>query len=194
MSDIVVIPFIVLWFLFILVNWASSYQTHIKRKFTSCVPLIGGVFGLIGFSQIPSLRKWSWIAVLMDYGSIVFLITLPKLAKELWQTSRINLVSKLTGKDNTKEVELRLYRAGVFVIRHRFFLEKGQTGLMESSDLGQWHEEDGVIVLKLHDDTVPLRFLGDTWRIERSFSHHASNPDLDIQNIDFRLTLRVPDR
>jgi hypothetical protein len=194
MNDIIAVPFILLWFVFILMNWVSFYQTHVKRKFTSAIPLIGGVFGLIGFYQLPPLRKWCWVAVLLDYGSIVFLIALQKVTKELWQTSRINLVGELNGEDNLKVVKIRLYKAGVFVISHRISLREGQTGLVESSNIGTWYEADGTIVLTLHSDTVPLRQLRGTWKIERSFSHHGVNPNLDIQNIDFRQTLRARNR
>jgi hypothetical protein len=189
MTNTLAIPFVVLWFLFVLVNAASFYRTHVKKNFTSAVPLIGGVFGLLGFYQIPLLRKWCWVAVLLDYGSVDFLIAVPKVVKELWQTSRINLLSELTGEEGTKQVKIRLYKAGVFVIKHRISRKKGETGLVESSDIGSWYKTDRTIVLTLHNDTAPLRQFGDAWRIERSFSHHARDPNLDIQNINFKQTL-----
>jgi hypothetical protein len=149
---------------------------------------MGGVFGLIGFYQIPSLRKWCWVAVLLDYGSVVFLIALPKVARELWQTSRINLVMAFAGENNTKEVIIRLYKTGVFVIRHRISRNEGEVGLVESSDLGRWHKKDGGIVLRLRDDTVSLRQQGSIWKIDQSFSHHIADPDLNVQGLDFRKT------
>jgi hypothetical protein len=189
MKSPLAIPFIVLWFVFVLINAVSFYRTHVKKKFTSAVPLMGGVFGLIGFYQIPLLRNWCWVALLLDYGSVDFLIALPKVAKELWQTNRINLVSELTSKESAKEVRIRLYKAGVFVIKHRIAREKGETGLVESSDMGSWCETDGTILLTLRNETAPLKQFGDAWRMERPFSHHAGDPNLDIQNIDFKQTL-----
>jgi len=106
--------------LLVLVNALSFYRTHVKKKFTSSIPLVGGLFGVVGFLQIPQLRKWCWVAVLADYGSIVFLLALPKVAKELWQTSSINLVDEFVGSDGRKEVKIRLYKAGVFVIKLTF--------------------------------------------------------------------------
>ena len=39
------IAFLVLWFLFVLVNALSFYRTHVSKRFTSSIPLLGGLFG-----------------------------------------------------------------------------------------------------------------------------------------------------
>ncbi len=135
------IAFLVLWFLFVLVNALSFYRTHVSKRFTSSIPLLGGLFGLVGFLQIPELRKWCWVALLVDYGTLVFLLALPKVAKELWQTSRVNLVYEFAGKDGGKEIKIRLYKAGVFTIKHRFTRAKGEPGLLSSSDIGSWSKK-----------------------------------------------------
>jgi hypothetical protein len=183
-SSIAAIPFLVLWFLFVLANAMSFYRNHVSKRFTSSIPLLGGLFGVVGFLQIPELKNWCWVAVLVDYGSINFLLALPKITKELWQTSRVNLVREFAGKDGGKEVRIRLYKAGVFTIKHSFTRAKDELGLIASSDIGSWSKMEGVIVLALRNDAVPLRQLGEVWKIDRSFAHYAKDGDLGIEPID----------
>lgn len=180
------IAFIVLWFLFVLVNALSFYRTHVKKKFTSSIPLVGGLFGLVGFIQIPQLRKWCWIALLVDYGSVDLLLALPKVVRELWQTSSINLVNEFVGRDGGKEVKITLYKAGVFVIKHNFTRRKDEPGLLRSSEIGSWREADGAIILTLQSEPVPLRQHEESWKVDCSFSHYGNNTDLEIQHIDFK--------
>jgi hypothetical protein len=182
------IAFMVLWFLFVLVNALSFYRTHVKKKFTSSIPLVGGLFGLLGFVQIPQLRNWCWVAVLVDYGSIAFLLALPKVVRELWQTSSINLVDEFVGRDGGKEVKIKLYKAGVFIIKHRITRRQDQPGLVESSDIGSWRETEGAIILTLRSDPVGLRQHGESWKVDRSFSHYGNDSDMEIQHIDFEGT------
>lgn len=180
------IPFMVLWVLFVLVNARSWYGTHVKKRFTSSIPLIGGLFGLVGFYRIPALRKWCWVAVLVDYGSIVLLLALPKISKELWQTSRLNLVREFAARDGAKEVKVRLYKARVFTIKHQITRPKGELGLLTSSDIGTWSEGDEGPVLTLRDDSIVLRQRGAIWKVDRSFSHYPKDGDLEIQHLDFK--------
>lgn len=177
--------FIVLWILFVLVNARSFYCTHVKKRFASSIPLLGGFFGVVGFSQIPALRKWCWVAVLVDYGSIELLLALPKVAKEFWQTSRINLIREFAGKDSGKEVKIRLYKAGIFTVKHQFSRARNEPGLLASSAIGSWFEADGALVLHLRGDSIPLRQNGEIWKVDRSFSHYPMDGDLEIQHLDF---------
>lgn len=180
------IPLIVIWALFVLVNARSAYCTHVRKRFTSSIPLFGGLSGTVGFYQIPTMRKWCWVAMLVDYGSIVFLLALPKMSKELWQISRINLVREFGGKAGVKEVKIRLYKSGVFTIKHEFARPKGELGLLTSSDIGTWSEGDEGLVLTLRDDSIVLRQKGAIWTVDRSFSHYPKDGDLEIQHLDFK--------
>jgi hypothetical protein len=179
------IPFLVIWILFALVNARSCYCTHFRKRFTSSIPLFGGLCGAVGFYQIPALRKWCWIAMLVDYGSIEFLLALPKVVKEFWQISRINLLREFASKAGEKEVNIRLHKAGVFTIKHQFSRAKNEPGLLASSDIGSWSEADGALVLTLRGDSVKLRQMGEIWKVDRSFSHYPKDGDLEIQHLDF---------
>ncbi len=168
------------------ITFPITYWTHIKKCFRSSIPLVGGLFGVVGFYQIPALSKWCWVALLLDYGSIEFLLALPKVAKELWQTSRINLVREFAGRADRKEVKIRLYKAGVFVIKHQFSRARNEPGLLSASDIGTWSEEDKGLALTLRGDSIVLQQTGEIWKVDRSFTHYPEDGELEIHSLDFR--------
>lgn len=187
MTHPIATAFLVLWLLFLLVNARSCYRTHVKKQFTSSIPLVGGLFGMVGFLLTPELKWWCWLAVLMDYGSVVLLLALPKVAGELWQTSSINLINEFIGEDGSREVRIKLYKSGVFVIKHRIGRPKDEPGLIASSDIGTWWDSGGAISLTLRGDSVLLSQDGERWRVDRSFSHYGGNRDLEVRHIPFRI-------
>lgn len=180
------VAFIVLWFLFVLLNALSCYWTHVKKRFRSSIPLVGGLFGVVGFCLIPGLRKWCWVAVVLDYGTIEFFLVLPRVAKELWQTSRLNLVREFAGRAGAKQVKIRLYKAGVFIVEHQFRRARNEPGLLTSSDIGTWSEEDGGLALTLRGDSIVLRQKAAIWRVDRSFAHYPEDGELEIHSLDFQ--------
>lgn len=188
MPDPLTIALIVLWFLIVLINARSFYDTHIRRRFASSIPIIGGLLGVAGCYQIPSLRQWCWVPVLLDYGSITFLLALPRVVRELWQTSRINLVHEFTGKDYNKEVKIRLYKAGVFTLKLQFVRPKRSAGLLAASRIGSWSATDGTIVLTEGEDSLTLQQLGETWKVNRSTSQYRNGSELAIAHLEFQET------
>jgi len=180
------IVFIVLWVLFVLLNALSCYWTHIKKRFRSSIPLVGGLFGVAGFCQIPALSKWCWVALLLDYGSVEFFLVLPRVAKELWQTSRINLVREFVGRAGGKEVKIRLYKAGVVIIKHQFSRARNDPGLLSSSDIGTWSEGDKGLALTLQGDSIYFRQTGESWKVDRSFAHYPEDGELEMRSLDFQ--------
>ncbi len=179
------VVFIVLWFLFVVLNALSCYRTHIRKHFRSSIPLVGGLFGVVGFYQIPALSKWCWVALLLDYGSVEFFLVLPRVAKELWQTSRINLIREFAGRSGAKEVKIRLYKAGVLIIKHQFSRARNEPGLLTSSAIGTWSKEDRGFTLTLGGDSIRLRPTGEIWKVNRSFAHYPEGSDLEIRSLDF---------
>jgi hypothetical protein len=187
----IALAFIFLWTLIVLVNSLSFYSTHVKKQSKSPVMLVGGVFGLVGFGLVPSLRKWCWLAVLLDYGSVTFILALPKFIKELWQTSHIRLIDEFVGEEGARRVSIRLFKGGVLIVKHKISRKKDELGLIGSSDIGSWQEADGEMALTLRNDTIRMRQDGNVWKVDRSFTHHAKNPDLGIDDLDFR-RVRLP--
>ena len=63
-----------------LMNWAVFFNNYIfKKKWTSAVPLIGGIAGALGCVILPTEGSWRffWIPLLIDWGSLpVILVSL----------------------------------------------------------------------------------------------------------------------
>lgn len=54
-------------------NWAVFINNHIlKKKWTSAVPLVGGITAGIGIACLPIFGIWryAWIPLLIDWGSV----------------------------------------------------------------------------------------------------------------------------
>ncbi len=59
-------------------NWAVFANNHIlKKKWTSAVPLVGGMALAIGLLCIPirSMWKYAWIPLFLDWGSFPVILT-----------------------------------------------------------------------------------------------------------------------
>jgi len=59
-------------------NWWVFVQNHIvKKKWSSCIPLLGGIGGCVGLCllPIPGIWKFSWIPLIVDWGSVPVLVT-----------------------------------------------------------------------------------------------------------------------
>jgi hypothetical protein len=75
-----------------LVNWLALYQTWRTGRLCSAVPLVGALFLALGMLLLPPTRPFAWLAPLIDYTGVLFLLALPRLVNELWRTSRFNLL------------------------------------------------------------------------------------------------------
>lgn len=58
--------------LFITLNWLTVYAWLAKRKYSSWIPLIGGLFFAIGLGILPvaAIRSYWWIGFVIDWGSL----------------------------------------------------------------------------------------------------------------------------
>jgi hypothetical protein len=58
-------------------NWAVFFNNHIlRKKWTSAVPLIGGLVGAIGIVLLPACGSWkyAWLPFILDWGSIPVIV------------------------------------------------------------------------------------------------------------------------
>ena len=58
-------------------NWAVFVNNHLlKRKWTSAVPLVGGVAGILGVLLLPVAGNWrfAWIPLIADWGSVPVIV------------------------------------------------------------------------------------------------------------------------
>lgn len=62
--------------LLILGNWLEFSKARRTGLGFSCVPILGGLFGCIGFLLLPKLRVFAFIAPLADLGCVPMLVAL----------------------------------------------------------------------------------------------------------------------
>jgi hypothetical protein len=74
--------------LFSLMNWMTIYTSYREKRFCSAVPLIGAVFLIPGFLGLSTLRPFWWTAFIIDYGTLILIVSLPMLIRQFWFTRR----------------------------------------------------------------------------------------------------------
>ncbi len=171
-----------------LVNVAVVLANAITRRHSSMVFLFGGFLGAAGFFLTPRLRPYAWLPPLLDPATMALLFALPRLLNEFWETSRFNLLSRYTGRRGIQQVNLCLFRKGVFVLRQSFARPSGEFGIVESSTIGTWQREEDQIILRIGEQTAVFEIVpsssGRTIRQFVGFSSLESNPEQSLAAID----------
>jgi hypothetical protein len=137
-----------------LLNWYTVYYTWRSGRFCSPIPLIGGFFLGGGMLLLPALRSCAWLALVLDYGTLAFLLAIPAMAREMWSTSRINLLEEYAAQVGKKSVQLRLFRKGVFTLKRQLRRQPGELGLMGASTIGAWKREGNRLQLSLYENSA----------------------------------------
>src|SRR5262245_9068314 len=125
-----------------------------SEKYISSFPIVGGMAGVAGFLLTPSLRKYAWAPLLLDYGTVSVIIAIPKLIRELWQISDFNLVREYIACDDRREIRLRFHKANIFTIRIKIKRQVGELGLVELNTSGDWRQDGGALFLEIRADTA----------------------------------------
>jgi hypothetical protein len=110
-------------------------------------------------SLVWATRPYFWIAILVDYGTLVFLMALPKLVKEEWKTSRFNLCYEYVSRTRTRTVRLRLFRQGVFAITVDLCRPPGEPGLLSTGRVGGWHRQGSRVTLQDRQESASFEEL-----------------------------------
>jgi hypothetical protein len=63
-------------------NHFGIAQARRKRVGFSCIPILGGLFGCIGFLLLPRIRLFAFIPLLVDPGCAMTLAALVRLLKK----------------------------------------------------------------------------------------------------------------
>jgi hypothetical protein len=142
-----------------LLNWFSLYWTWHTGRFSSAVPLIGGVLLTGGILLLPGGRPYAWMGALADYGTLVCLVALPLLFQQFWETSRYNLLEEYVGEQRIKTVRLRLFGKAVFTIEQHFRRNPDECGVAQVGTVGTWERLDGRIRLQVGDHSVEFETL-----------------------------------
>jgi hypothetical protein len=176
---------------FALLNWLMLYLTWHTGRFHSCIPLIGGLSLGLGLLWFPTTRLFAWAALVLDWGTLVVLLALPQLLKELWSTSRFNLLEQYEGQRDGRSAQLQLFRRGVFTIR--FKRTHAADGMVELGTVGTWRREEGWLALLLWNELAtfePLAGRGGG-AIVQTTGFRADQDDVtSLAGIELRLIYR----
>lgn len=175
-------------------NWWSVYQSYRTKRFHSAIPLFGAAFLGLGMLIIPSTRPYAWSALILDYGTLAFLLASPKLAREAWDTSRFNLLVEYLGSAGIKTVRLRLFRRGIFTIRLQLHRPPGETGLVDAGACGTWQHEGKSLKLATEQETATFDLIrggaAESLKQSAGFPSWEKSQDLSLANIDFIQTIK----
>ncbi len=165
-------------------NWWIMARNRATGEFESCIPIIGGLMLCFGLFLLPTSRTYSWLGLLIDPGTLLLFIALPRLAKEAYATSPMQLESAFRGHGNGLEVELRLYRTRRWVLTRRRTQKPQEFGAVFMSQTGTFQLEDHMLILKLLETGIVFERISvdglEGWR------NTSEDPDtlLSIYGID----------
>ncbi len=132
-------------------NWYTIYDSWRKKRFVSAVPAIGALFLGLGLAYFEKTRPYAIFSIVADYGTLIFLIAIPRLAKELWSTSKINLTKSLIGNNDIADYKLKLFKKEIFVLEVTFsppqIANEHGAKIVSFGFQGNWQESEGSILL-----------------------------------------------
>jgi hypothetical protein len=103
-----------------LLNWWTLIESWRSKRFVSAVPLVGAVPLASGMALLPETRPFAWLALVADFGTLMLIIALPRIAYEVWSTSRINLLHCFTARTAGRAITIKLFRRRIAVISAEF--------------------------------------------------------------------------
>jgi hypothetical protein len=173
-------------------NWLMLLATWCTGRYHSPVPLIGAAFLGVGALLHPALRPYAWAAVLIDAGTLAIVPALPRIVREMWETSRFNLEVEYIGRRDATTVSLRLFRRGIFTIRWEIKRPPGEYGLVGMGNIGTWEREADTLILRIGADHAlfgPLPGEPDAGWYQLTGFDHCKRPELSLEGLELR---RVP--
>lgn len=170
-----------------LANWWSLYSSLRTKKFCSPVPLAGAMFLGGGMFLLPAARPYCWSALLIDYGTLSLLLAAPRIAGEIWSTSRRNLVSEYLGHSGNRTVRLCLFKKQIFTLRLAIQRKEGEPGLVSYGSTGTWQIHEGRLTLQSQNEVAVFDVLAGARNHAilqaTGFPTWESNPELTLAGI-----------
>jgi len=171
-------------------NWWSVIQSYVTKRFHSSIPLFGAALLGTGMLLNPTTRPYAWSALISDYGTLAFLIALPRMIRESWNTSRFNLLCEYLGQAGMKKVHLRLFRRGIFTIRLHLHRPPGEAGLVGTGTIGTWKCEGTQLLLSTwtHETavfSVDPKASAEVSKQSSGFESWEKSNELSLSSIDF---------
>jgi hypothetical protein len=137
-----------------LFNWAALISSLVTRRFTSGVPLFGAGFLAAGAALVPTLRPYAWAAILIDWGTLSFLVALPWIAWSMFSTSHFTLVEEYAASKEKLKVRMRLFQRGICTIRWDVERNPGEFGIASAGREGTWKRENESLIITIGQDNL----------------------------------------
>jgi len=170
-------------------NWWSIYWSYRTKRFHSAVPLFGAALLGVGMFVLPVTRPFCWMALILDYGTLALLLVSPRILREVWDTSRFNLVREYLGQAGTKTAKIRLFRRSVFTIRLEIHRPPGECGLVRAGMVGTWQREGTQLTLRSEAESAVFDLIrnapSETLRQSVGFPSWEKYHDYSLANIEF---------
>lgn len=151
--DIIVLIF---GLMFPLISWYSFVAQGLSKSNSSgvYVPFIGPLLlDLWIFAKLGA----SWyllIPWLVDIGTIIFLIALPRLLSEAFNTSKFTQVLLLRGEHANEKAKVSFHKAGNYVLSKEWSRPLGEPGVIGISEPGTYKKQGDGWVLTSHTGKV----------------------------------------
>jgi len=167
------------------VNWLGIYLSYRTKRFHSPAPFLGAMLLGAGMWTLTATRKWAWIAIVLDYGTLALVVALPWLLYDSWRYSSNNLLQQYYGEAGVKNVRLRLYRRGLFVIALR---GRSSTGEFQLNIAGTWQRQGVRLTLNLRNEAAVFDVIQDepngVLRQSAGFPTWESSQEKSLVNIE----------
>ncbi len=152
MNTILVILILGIGGIIVVFNWYSIFASHRLNRHVSAVPILGGLllfFGLLGFEQTSS---YAWAGFFIDYGTLILLIAIPTIVREIWSTSSFNQLHRFVSDANGRRDDIRLFKRGKCTIETSYdppvpSNEHGALAVSQSR-VGSWRGGGGRFYLE----------------------------------------------
>ena len=143
-----------------LMNWVCCYASWKSNRFHSAIPIFGAAFLALGLFTLPVTRRWTWLALIVDYGTLVLLISLPYIIKQEWGYCRFTRIATYVGSRGPVTVTLNLNRNALMVLKFDIKLRAGEFGLAGSGNTGTWSKRDNRLQVLAGDLLAEFETIG----------------------------------
>ena len=177
-----------------LANWRCAFLSCTTKKFHSAVPFFGAALIGAGMLMLSSMRPYACSALILDYGTLAFLVASPSLIRDAWRVSRFNLLSKYVGAAGRKTVHLQLYRRGIFTIRLHINRPAGECGLVGTGTVGTWQRDGARLTLHTGRDSATFDVVRsippEALLQSEGFDSWEANDEQSLASIEFIQTVK----
>ena len=96
-------------------NWYACYESYKSKRFVSSIPFFGAILLGIGCCYFPATRPFAWLSIIVDYGTLTIVLSLPHTVRNEWSTGNMNLVYWFSSTDQGRNVDIKLFKRGIFI-------------------------------------------------------------------------------